>query len=322
MAPMKILWLYKYIPSYDFDNWLHMKFVEAMDRSPSVQVMAYGPDLHQGYPHLTKLKYNPSYSIHDIQRKFDFDAVILNTKSRMFMDYSPHTGVAVGQWLPRDLSKIAVPRIVIEEDYHYETTDKWYVDNGIDLILQRHWSQSLRQQTVPMKWFPFSVDTSTFHPWGAQPRIGKICFAGSSSPTVYRYRHQACEILSRTGMIDVFARKQKIGPLYPQCLREYVSHLSCSSTYHLSSAKMFEIMASGSALFTNENDDLAHLFAEGSYYTYKRDLSNVESVAREILNNTAGRQATVEKGLVTIAARHTHEKRIGDLVEIIRQIKE
>ncbi len=317
---MKILWLYRYIANYDFDNWLHMKFVEVMDRHQSVKVMAYGPDIHHGYPNLTKVKYNPSLSIHDLHKRFDFDAIVLNTKSRMFMDYNPHTGVANGQWIPRDMAKINVPRIVIEEDYHYETSDKWYADNGIDMILQRHWCQSLRQQKVPMRWFPFSVDTSTFHPSDLQ-RINKICFAGSSSPTVYKYRHKACEILSRSGLIDVFSSKQKIGTEYPKCLREYVSHLSCSSMYHLSSAKMFEIMSSGSALFTNENDDLQHLFEDGSYYTYKKDLSNVDKVAREILNDTARRQSVVEKGLATISARHSHEKRINDLIQIIQEIK-
>jgi hypothetical protein len=40
---MHILWLYRYIEAYDFDNWLHMKFAESLAKTPGVRVMCYGP---------------------------------------------------------------------------------------------------------------------------------------------------------------------------------------------------------------------------------------------------------------------------------------
>lgn len=317
---MKILWFYKYIADYDFDNWLHLKFVEVMKTYPNVEVMTYGPDIHIGYPHLTTIPYDKNKTIEDIQKEFNFDAMILNTKSRMFMDYNPHKQIAEGEWLPNRFNLIDYPRIVIEEDYHYEHSDSWYRENRINLILQRHRSQSLRQQTVPMRWFPFSVDTSMFRPV-SKPRHQKICFAGSMNHTVYQYRYNACEALRRAHLIDVFANRQKYGIDYIDCLQEWISHISCSSTYRLSSAKMFEIMATGSALFTNENDDLQHLFPPGSYYTYKDDCSNVVRVAREIINDTARREETVKRGLEAIHARHSHQVRINELLGIISSLR-
>lgn len=317
---MRILWFYKYLADYDFDNWLHMKFVEVLKKHPGVEVMAYGPDLHVGYPHLTRIPYSPRITIDDIRKEFSFDAMILNTKSRMFMDYNPHKHIAAGEWLPDRFNLVNYPRIVIEEDYHYEQGDEWYRQNRINLILQRHWSQSLRQQNVPMKWFPFSVDTDTFCP-GSQSRHEKICFAGSMNPAVYRYRYNACEILKKSHLIDVFANRQKHGMAYVNCLKEWVSHLSCSSTFRLSTAKMFEIMSSGSALLTNENDDLSTLFPAGSYYTYKDDHSNVLRVAREIIADKPRRADVVKKGLEAIRTRHSHQVRINELIGIINSLR-
>lgn len=317
---MKILWFYKYLSHYDFDNWLHLKFVEVLKRYPGVEVLTYGPNISDGYPHLTTLHYDKKITIDDIRKHFDFDAMIMNTKSRMFMDYSPHKKIAKDEWLPQGFNLINKPRIMIEEDYHYEISDEWYKQNRIDLILQRHYSQSLRQQNVPMKWFPFSVDTGTFYTTPANKTF-KICFAGSINKDAYKYRYDACEQLKRQGLIDMFTHKQqKHGQDYVECLRSYISHLSCSSTYRLTPAKMFEIMASGSALLTNENDDLKLLFPEGSYYTYKPDASDVVQVAREIIYNPSKRAAVAEAGRKAVIDRHSHDVRIKELLEIINSI--
>jgi len=319
---MKILWFYRYSQQYDYDNWLHLKFVEVLKQYQNVDVLVYGPEIHVGYPHLTTLPYSSTITINDIKRHFDFDVMLLNTKARMFLDYNPHppNKYERGPWLPSGITSITIPRIVIEEDYHYEVDDKWYQDNKIDLILQRHYTSSLRQNVVPMKWFPFSVDTTKFCP-ATDVRLNKICFAGSTSRDVYRYRYFACEKLKHTGMIDIFSSGQKTGNAYINCLRRYVSHLSCSSTYKISPAKMFEIIASGSALFTNPNDDLELLFPGKTYYTYRNDHSDVVNVAKEIINNNARRLDIVQRGLKIINEKHSHNIRIGELINIIKGIK-
>jgi hypothetical protein len=87
---MRVLWLYRYIASYDFDCWLHMKFAEVMAKTPGIEMMAYGPRLHKGYPGSTSLPYHPNATISDIRSHFPFDCIIMNTKSRMFQHYDPH----------------------------------------------------------------------------------------------------------------------------------------------------------------------------------------------------------------------------------------
>lgn len=341
---MKILFLYRYIPGYDYDNHLHMMFAEAISKTPGCELIAYGPNLHFGYPSLVPIPWNPGLSIQQIHNSFNFDAILICTKSRMFEFYDPHHGKAEGCWQPSGWDSFKTTRIVLEEDYHYETSDNWYKQCNIDVILQRHYSQSLRQDTVRMIWFPFSVDTNMFHPKNQftcrhcnkenpESRINRICFSGTTNAGAYAPRNKAIEILKKGSFIDSFQRKEKVGYNYIECLQSYVSHLSCSSTYGLTSAKMFEIMASGSVLLTNENPDLPLLFEKDTYFTYKVS-SHLDSLsktiytidehdllqkARHIIN--MDRSNIVQKSLENIRTRHSHPVRIQQLIKVINEAK-
>ena len=161
---MKVLWLYRFEIIYDFDNWLHMRFALTINEQPDMEVIAYGPHLKRKYPKITPLEFNEKLTIKDLYEVFEFDVIICCTKSRMFLRYNPKIEEVYQDWLPSDFSDWKkTPKIVLEEDYHYEKDDSWYQERGIDLILQRHYSQSLRENKVPMKFLPFSVDTNIFN---------------------------------------------------------------------------------------------------------------------------------------------------------------
>lgn len=321
---IKVLWLYRYIPEYDFDNWLHMKYAEYLNTNEHFKVYAYGPGLHECSPNITPINYDKSITIDFLYEKLGFDVVILNTKSRMFFYYNPHLDDARDCWLPLGLYKFsATKKIVIEEDYHYEKNDQWYQELNIDLILQRHYASSLRQMSVRMKWFPFSVDTSIFNPLTLEERQNKICMAGSVNGA-YPERALACDILKKHNLIDVFSGKQKIKNHYIECLKQYVCHLSGSSRYHITPAKMFEIMASGSVLLTNEEKDLPLIFDEGSYVTYRSDAFNFEASllekARHILSDGNYRKEITSKALKCIQDKHSHQVRSLELYNIIKSL--
>ena len=319
---MKILWLYSYKPDYDFDNWLHMRFVEYMHKYSELKVVAYGPDLHISSPEVTPIRYNPSIDINTLDKEFHFDAIICNTKSRMFEYYNPHNNTSSGMWLPKDFSKTKIPKIEIQEDAHYELDGKWYKEMNFDLILQRHYESSLKDWGIITKWFPFSVDTKTFCD-GHYERINKVCMAGSVN-SAYPERQLACNILNKHQLIEIYSGKQMIGPKYIQCLKQYVCHLSGSSRYHITPAKMFEIMASGSVLLTNEEKDLPLLFDEGSYATYDDKIGSNEEklviLANKILTDGHFRRNITEKAVKCIKERHSHDIRIKQLMKIIEYL--
>lgn len=321
---MKILWLYRYIREYDFDNWLHMKFAEYLSTYPDVQLVAYGPDLHHEYNKLVKLKYLPLLHLKDIYAELRPDVVILNTKSRMFNYYNPHKDEARDCWLPNDFKEFKqIPKIVLEEDYHYEKNDDWYRENGIDLILQRHFNSVKRQKTVPMEWLPFSVDHKTFFDRGMS-RYLKVGLAGSSN-SAYPERQSVSKFLKAHELIDIFCGKEKIGEEYLTCLNQYMCHLSCTSRYHITPAKMFEIMASGSIMLSNNDPHLRLLFKEGSYVTFDFSQFNFEQkmlkLIRDLINNEPMRKEIVQSAKEDILTRHTHDIRIRHLLNIISYLK-
>jgi len=323
---MNILWLYKYAAGYNFDHWFHMDFANVLKNTEGVELMAYGQDLEKGYPELAPHAWSPDITLQDIKQWFDFDVIIMNTKSRMFENYRPALfpygeEMRVNCWLPKDLPSSNIPKILIEEDYHYEKTDEWYVEQRIDLILQRHYSQSLRTENIPMKWLPISVDEKTFCSDGRE-RIKQICFAGSCSHEIYVHRKRVREILQPLNMLINFEQQKKESD-YVDCLKSYVSHLCGSSIYHITAGKMVEILASGSILFTNDSDKygLQLLMPRNTYVTYKEDYSDVIEKAKKILNDDSFVKETTEKARKVILERHTNDIRAKELIDIIKKMR-
>lgn len=317
---IRILYLYMDDHNYRYDCWLRGEFIRQLPYFESdCCIFMYGLNIHKMYPHETPIIYDKNISFKTLKTLIQFDVVLIAQKSRMFKNYSPG-GKDNKTWLPYDFVKIDVPKIVIEEDYHYETNDDWYRENKIDLILQRHYSQSLRKDRVPMIWFPFSVDVEVFKPDKKVERKNKICFVGAIEDPVYKYRSGVVEILERAGLIDTFKRHEKIYGDYVKNLQEYISHTSCGSIYNTTPAKCFEIMASGSLLFTNKFTGIDELFPSDLYCAYKNDFSDVETVARRIINNPEFVKTTTEKALQFICEHHTHKVRTKQLLNIIRSV--
>lgn len=323
---MKILYLFKYVADYDFDHYLHADVAIAMNKHPDIKVKGYGLHLEDGYPDFA-IPYNKDLTLKDIKKEFDFDIIVLCTKARMFDTYTPPwfgKGELRGKcWLPSDFKECKVPKIVLEEDYHYENSDDWYKEVGIDLILQRHYSNYIRgreRNNLKHLWFPFSVDTSIFKPNKEIERINKICNASSMSTTFYIHRNAVCNILDKENLLESMGNKMK-NTNYPLCLQSYVSHLCGSGKENITAGKLFEIMASGSLLFTNESEryGIQYLFPKDCYCTYKEDYSDVKEKAMEILNNKEYVKETTAKAIKHILENHTHETRTKQFLDIMKE---
>jgi len=327
---MRILWLYNYAGGYNFDHWFHMDWVAHL-RKAKHACFAYGPRLEEKYKSATILTYNPSVTMQDIHNLFPFDVVIMSTKSRMFNNYRPPLVPPAaeerrdGPWLPSDFNSWKCPKVVLEEDYHYETNNDWYKEVGVNLVLQRHVSSVQRfknngDQGIKCFWLPLSVDAEVFKPDG-RPRIKQVCVAASVVHEIYKWRKMVIDHLAPVGLLANHAEQRKVENAYVTCLQEYISHANCSSIYDITPAKMFEILASGSVLFTDNTDKygLKELFPEGSYVTYERDGSNIISQARRIVTEPEWVKTIVAKGRKCIEERHTHAIRIKEMEEIFER---
>jgi hypothetical protein len=329
---MRILWLYRHMDSYNFDHWLHMSFAQYMAAYPGVELRAYGPGITAAYPGLSLLPHHKRHTTEQLHALFPFDVAIVNTKSRCFDRYDPFRGEAVGCWLPSGFSAwTKTPKVVIEEDYHYETCDDWYVETGINLILQRHYSQTLRQAKVPMKFLPFSVDTTVFNPSRSEcphrgkmitlpphsARVNKFAFVGNNAAGVYKYRRDATSKLYDAGLAVSYAGSKKVDGEYVEVLRKYAGYISCGSTVEICAAKNFEIMASGGVLLTNRFVGIDEIFDPGSYCSFENDVSDVVAQASRVLSDKRLQVDIRGKSRDCIYNRHTHDIRIKELLTIL-----
>jgi spore maturation protein CgeB len=313
---MKILWLYSYSSNYNLDKWFHLELVRWM-KANGYDIQAYGPGLEREYRDIAPFRYNPYISWDEVVKTTGADVAILNTKSRQFHYYSPHTKIYTGCYLnPGFETSTIIPKVVIEEDDHYETDGIWYQKNGINLVLQRHYSQAQRNWGVKTLWYPFSVDEQIFAP-STVYRNNRICFAGHMTDP-YPCRRVVCENLSKKNLIDVFQNREKVDMQYVLCLQQYVAHLSTPSIYDISAAKNFEIMSSGSVLFTPRFSGIDKLFPKDAYCEINIDGSDCVEKATRIINDEEYRKITAERGRQCILENHTNSIRTKELINILR----
>ena len=112
---MRILWLYTYLESYCFDEWLHLDFAAYFNKI-GVDLIMYGPNIHLKYPQYTPIPYNENTTMEELYKQLKFDVIILNTKSRMFTYYDPFNKIQRGCILPKDFNECKIPKIMIEEE--------------------------------------------------------------------------------------------------------------------------------------------------------------------------------------------------------------
>lgn len=319
---MRILWL-DWPGRYNrFDNWLYAKFAEELEKNVDA-LYFYTPEYHKFNPALTPIPYDVNLPMQEIVKQLKIDVIIMDTRSAMYDDYLPASlspdskdkGIC---WLPKDFAKTKAYKVCLEMDFHYESSHDWYKEMGIQLMLQRHYSQAVRKVgDIETLFLPFSVDTKVFQPSNLN-REKRFCLAGDMAHKSYAYRRMASGILAKEGLVDIFTKFEKVGDKYIECLQHYISHISCGSQFSITPAKTFEIMASGSVLFSNKFMGIEKVLDEGSYVTYENDGSDVLEKAQKILKDDAFVKDITGKALNCINTRHTHEVRIKELLKILK----
>lgn len=328
---MKILWLYRYIPNYNFDHFLHMDVAEQMNKVEGMEVKCYGHRLEESNPSLCVYPYNPGLTMEQIYAKFPFDVVAVITKSRMFLDYLPKYAmgntrgeIRQGCWLPRDFNTFDKARkICIEEDYHYEDGDNWYKEVGIEMVLQRHYvnvpfGQSFNSG-VKHIFFPFSVDTELFKDRGT-PRQNIITYTGSVNNMYYVDRTKAVAMLKEVGMITADSPKKRENQDYVNDLNQFICHLSGQSAYYILPAKIYEIASSGSLLLTSANPKTGMdlVFPPDTYVKFGDDCEDIIEKAKFILTDRQAVNQIIANARKHIMENHTHEIRTKQLMEILK----
>ena len=331
---MNILWLYGSVTKWDaINHWYHLDFARILAKQLNINLMVYGYKMHKLHPDIAKIQFDVKKTGLDIKKDFDFDVVIMDNKARFVYTRTAAESRARKPrrfWLnPEFLNGLDnTPKVFLEGDYHQQMAmenrfpdeKKWYEKRKIDLLLVRHLNNLIysKESSVPLVWFPCSVDINIFKPNLKIERVNKVCLIRGYGKVYYIYRHLMGDILKPTKLIKTY-NDRLLGQDYINCLQSYVSHISGSSIKFITAAKMFEIMACGSVLLTDEGNEygLKELFPNNSYCTYKRDGSDIISKAQKIINEPEYRKYITTNAAKCIANKHSHKIRAKELINII-----
>jgi len=335
---LKILWLCDSWNKPEYNHWFKIDFVKYLKDNFNLNILVYGKNSYENYPNLSPIIFSDNKTIQDIKKEFNFDLIVIDSYNRNKQ---------------RSFDNIfKFPIIYIEGDLHSHINNPDYI-NWINKLeptfsLYRHKSNLVKaNKFFPFNqfknmWFPCSVDTNIFKPNNEIKKINKIFFMG----TIWNTRKKYLECLKNNGLIDIFESKTKkqrqkySSYFYIKILQKYLVGFNHSggSGENVDNAKMFEIMACGGILFTNEcNNGVKELFPEGSYLTYpnlSKGLGRNVSVKIKwerfkniiidktnfLINNPEEVKKITNKALKCIKTKHTHEIRGNEFIRVINEI--
>ena len=335
---IKLLWLYDSWNKPEYNHWFKIDFVKYLKDNFNLGILVYGKNSHKNYPDLSPIPFCNNKKIKNIKKEFDFDIIVIDSynrnKTRSFDN------------IPK------VPIVYIEGDFHSHCNNlnyiNWVKKMNPTVILYRHKSSIAKaEKTLPQFkriWFPCSVDTAIFKPNPKIKKINKMLFIGTNWDSRKKYigfleRNKICDIFERTD--DKTIQKKYSSQFYVEILQTYMAIFNHSggSAENVDNAKMFEAMACGAILITNEcANGVKELFPQGSYLTYPnlhqgygkfvsidkkwgRFQEIITNIISQLKNNMRKRQQIIGESLKCIGERHTHEIRGKEFIEIIKKIK-
>jgi len=236
-----------------------------------------------------------------------------------------------------------VPTVIIEQEFIGRNNSK----NGLvarmskkhnisALIVRGYHPEALNIVDCPVYWLPFAANEQEFYTElvDHSDRIPKIFFMGHAAGDMkrrknrfYRVRTKALFKLKEAGLLPPPYRKRYTSTrrkVYLYHIRKYYGGLSCAfGPLKQIPLKSFEIMATGTALLTQEirPEIKEQLFGnEQHYFVYKDDCSDVVDVADELLTNHSLRKEVCSRALHTINMRHLHKHRVLELWQMLDSV--
>lgn len=164
-------------------------------------------------------------------------------------------------------------------------------------------------------WLPLAC-SPVLHDVGAFKRIYDVAYVGSFSAEEGDRRRRLLEAVAQR------FPNNRIGRFWPEEMaRIYAQSRIVVNASHNRDVNMrvFEAMAAGALLITDEADGLEDLFQDGVHLViYRRDEDLLELITH-YLRDEAARERIAAAGRAEVLERHTYERRIQALLETVQQ---
>jgi glycosyltransferase involved in cell wall biosynthesis len=217
--------------------------------------------------------------------------------------------------VPRDLHMAPMPTVCLLSDTHRNPDAHRTIASLFDHVIvyhRNHVKAYTGRAPGSVHWIPYACDTDTFRDLGLERDID-VGFVGRlytperrrTIPVLAsRYRMNEQRYYTQNEIATVYSRARIVVDLPPG---DYIPF------------RIFEAMSCGSLLLTlRQNSGQEELFQEGEHYiAFESDEELFEKVSF-YLEHDAERRRIAANGSREIAARHTLESRMTQLVDTIR----
>lgn len=291
---------------------LHYGLLSRLAKRDKINFFVYGPDtetLVESVP----VAYSKKLRFRDIRDKIKPDVVLMYHVNNVM------------SWLPRDFKEVQVPKVMIECDWWYikPRLRRWYKEHGVDFLIQRGMVDD-QGTGLRSTWLPFSADENDFVKHQSR-RLAKrkmlLGFIGRGSDKriegqAYHNRSKMIAALDRYSLLKT---KGVVGhSRYPIELSKFVAYFSDCGRLNSPPGKVFEIMASGSLLYTDDFAGRERLFGKEEVCKFWTSEKDVVEKARVILNsNVSDLQRVVDRAVDIVNQKHLHKHRVVELEHIL-----
>ena len=165
-------------------------------------------------------------------------------------------------------------------------------------------------------WLPLACDPEIHRPHDL-PKRYDVGFVGSLTP----YNPRRKELLERL--------KQHVPVHVTRCFLEDMARVFSQSKIVFNQCirndlnmRVFEALACGSLLLTDEADGLSELFQDRKHLVVYRDERELVALAKHYLEHPEEREAIAQAGRAEVLARHTYAHRVEEMLRVIASVQE
>lgn len=274
--------------------------------SEHCEFYSYGRGEYKANARLSPVDFDGNITAKDLENIFKPDLFL------MFMHERVLRSKVVG------FEKVTTPKVLVESNYWTQKDRAWFTTKpGFDFIIFK--TPTYPKFDMPTAWLPYSANEREFKFVDDQNRDNRIVYVGSPKKAMnYKIRAGARALLSQEKLLDNLG--YRLDQKYIDTLISYTCGLTCS-IYNVRSptAKLFEMMLSGTVCLTSPFDRSDELFgSKQCYVEYKEDLSDLVQVARDILGDREKRQEIIRNAYEIASVLHTHKRRVRELYLMLR----
>lgn len=259
----------------------------------------------------------PPYGPHDIDTPLDVSCDWI--LERLPKDFAPGLYLWIDsgvKMVPANLQRMKCPKACYLIDTHIEPDIRLDIARHFDytFLAQKAQVDWFRRRGIPnVEWLPLAC-ASDLHDTGEQSRLYDVAYVGSIEGDAHERRPRLLRA------IQEHFPNNRIGKFWPHEMATIYARSKIVVNACVNrdvNMRVFEAMASGALLITDEADGLEDLFTDGKHLVvYHRDEDAIGLIEHYLADREA-RERIAAAGAARVRTRHTYDLRLKAIIDTV-----